>query len=58
MKDTLAAMRAKGVHFGIVSGSDLAKVTEQLGDDIVNGSDWCFSENGLFAFKSGTFLEK
>ena len=58
MKDTLTAMRAKGVHFGIVSGSDLAKVTEQLGDDVVNGADWCFSENGLYAFKNGHFLEK
>ena len=58
MKDTLAAMRAKGVHFGIVSGSDLVKVTEQLGEDVVSGSDWCFSENGLFAFKNGSFLEK
>jgi hydroxymethylpyrimidine pyrophosphatase-like HAD family hydrolase len=28
MKDTLTAMRNKGVHFGIVSGSDLVKVTE------------------------------
>jgi len=58
MKDTLTAMRAKGVHFGIVSGSDLSKVTEQLTEEVVTGADWCFSENGLFAFKNGAFLEK
>lgn len=28
MLDTLASVRAKGVHLGIVSGSDLSKVTE------------------------------
>lgn len=58
MKETLTAMREKGVHFGIVSGSDLDKITEQLGEEVVQGADWCFSENGLFAFKNGAFLEK
>lgn len=58
MKITLAKMRAKGVDFGIVSGSDLEKVTEQLGEEIVNKADWCFGENGLYALKQGTFFEK
>ena len=51
-------MRAAGVDFGIVSGSDLAKVTEQLGEDIVAGADWCFSENGLYAQKGGKLIDK
>lgn len=53
MKATLAKMVASGVHFGIVSGSDLPKITEQLGEDLVNDAHWCFSENGLQAFKKG-----
>lgn len=57
MRDTLAKMRAAGVDFGIVSGSDLVKVTEQLGEDLVAGSDWCFAENGLYASKKGQFME-
>jgi len=58
MKDTLAKMRASGVDFGIVSGSDLSKITEQLGEDVIKGADWCFGENGLFALKNGVFAEK
>jgi GTP cyclohydrolase I len=34
MRATLDAMVAKGVDFGIVSGSDLEKITEQLGEDV------------------------
>ena len=30
MLDTLDAVAAKGVHLGIVSGSDIKKVTEQV----------------------------
>ena len=58
MIETLEKMRAKGIHFGIVSGSDLVKVKEQLGAEIVAGADWCFAENGLDAYKNGQLLEK
>jgi phosphomannomutase len=58
MTETLTKMRAAGVHFGIVSGSDLGKVTEQLGEELVKGADWCFAENGLYAMKAGEFLAK
>jgi phosphomannomutase len=47
MIDTLTAMKKSGVHFGIVSGSDMPKVLEQLGDSVVKMSDWTFPENGL-----------
>lgn len=53
MIDTLFIMRTKGVDFGIVSGSDLVKVQEQLNEDLVKNADWCFAENGLNAFKKG-----
>ena len=55
---TLDKMVKKGVDFGIVSGSDLPKITEQLNEDVVKGAHWCFSENGLQAYKKGEFVEK
>ena len=58
MVDTLAAVTAKGVHVGIVSGSDIVKVTEQIGKDLVNGSIYCFSENGLLALKNGVEFDR
>ena len=58
MIDTLAKMRAKGIHFGIVSGSDLNKVTEQLSKEIVEGAEFCFAENGLYAMEKGELIEK
>ncbi len=58
MRATLAKMVESGVDFGIVSGSDLPKITEQLGEEIVKDAHWCFSENGLQAYKKGQFVEK
>ena len=53
MVECLNQCVAKGVHIGIVSGSDIVKVTEQVGQDIVDSSIYCFSENGLLAMKNG-----
>lgn len=53
MVETLEAVVAKGIHIGIVSGSDISKVTEQVGQGIVDKSEYCFSENGLLAMKNG-----
>lgn len=58
MIETLDACRAKGVAIGIVSGSDLHKVTEQVGEDLVKTADYTFSENGLYALKKGEFFSK
>ena len=55
----LARLRQK-VAIGFVGGSDLAKQQEQLGSQTVPVTslfDFCFSENGLTAFKSGVPLE-
>lgn len=39
---------------GIVGGSDLPKMQEQMGgDDVTQMYDYVFSENGLVAFKTG-----
>lgn len=53
MIDTLDRCMAKGIAIGIVSGSDLHKIKEQVGDDLVARSDYTFSENGLYALKRG-----
>eukprot|EP00619_Florenciella_sp_RCC1007_P010324 CAMPEP_0205909734 /NCGR_PEP_ID=MMETSP1325-20131115/4062_1 /ASSEMBLY_ACC=CAM_ASM_000708 /TAXON_ID=236786 /ORGANISM="Florenciella sp., Strain RCC1007" /LENGTH=250 /DNA_ID=CAMNT_0053276055 /DNA_START=9 /DNA_END=758 /DNA_ORIENTATION=- len=48
----LADLRTK-VTIGFVGGSDLKKQEEQLGKDVLSMFDYCFSENGLMAFKDG-----
>jgi len=49
----LEKMRAKGVHFGIVSGSDIVKVSEQLTSQLAMSAEYTFAENGLDAYKAG-----
>lgn len=58
MVETYLACKEAGVHMGIVSGSDIKKVTEQVGQDIVNKSIYTFSENGLYAMKDGVEFAK
>ncbi|KAJ3183223.1 Phosphomannomutase [Gaertneriomyces sp. JEL0708] len=55
MKQLLADLRKK-VVIGFVGGSDLSKQKEQLGDDCLLDFDFCFSENGLTAYRSGKVL--
>lgn len=55
MLETLSRLRHK-VAIGFVGGSDLAKQQEQLGSASVPVTtlfDFCFSENGLHAFRLG-----
>ena len=58
MIETLKKMRAKGIDFGIVSGSDLVKIKEQMTDAEVDNADFCFAENGLYAMQKGILIEK
>ena len=51
-------MQAKGIDFGIVSGSDIYKVREQMTDAIVEQAHWCFAENGLDAYRLGQSIER
>ena len=41
----------KVVTVGIVGGSDLKKIKEQIGDSVTTDYDYVFSENGLMAHK-------
>ncbi|KAJ6624960.1 eukaryotic phosphomannomutase [Mycena sp. CBHHK59/15] len=48
------------VVIGFVSGSDLAKISEQLsvnGSNVIDDFDYAFAENGLTAYKMGSALE-
>lgn len=58
MKDFLQKLRQSGLTVGIVGGSDLVKISEQLGADAVDAYDYMFSENGLVAHKAGQLLAK
>lgn len=58
MVECLKAVEAKGITLGIVSGSDIGKVTEQVGQDIVDTCEFCFSENGLLAMRRGVEFDK
>ncbi|EGW34866.1 phosphomannomutase [Spathaspora passalidarum NRRL Y-27907] len=55
MKETLEKLRKK-VVIGFVGGSDFSKQVEQLGPNILEEFDYCFSENGLTAYKLGKQL--
>lgn len=48
----------KHVKVGIVGGSDLHKIAEQLGDNLITAYDYVFAENGLVAYKDGQLLAK
>ena len=42
---------------GLVGGSDIAKISEQMrGRDVVSKFDYFFSENGLVAYKQGQLV--
>ncbi|XP_039661553.1 phosphomannomutase 2 isoform X2 [Perca fluviatilis] len=51
----LQKLRTK-VRVGVVGGSDLSKIKEQLGDDVIQKMDYVFAENGLVAYKNGQLL--
>ncbi|KAK9824514.1 hypothetical protein WJX72_011006 [[Myrmecia] bisecta] len=57
-KQTSAFMQElrKYVKVGIVGGSDLHKICEQLGPDATTEYDYFFAENGLVAYKDGEVL--
>ncbi|XP_066348098.1 phosphomannomutase-like isoform X2 [Miscanthus floridulus] len=44
------------VTLGVVGGSDLVKITEQLGKSVFTDYDYVFSENGLVAHKNGELI--
>ncbi|KAK0083496.1 hypothetical protein PV325_008698 [Microctonus aethiopoides] len=46
----------ENLDFGVVGGSDLNKIKEQLGEDVYLKYKYVFAENGLIAFKNGKQL--
>ncbi|GLT53849.1 hypothetical protein SLA2020_270900 [Shorea laevis] len=46
----------KVVTVGVVGGSDLSKISEQLGKTVIDDYDYVFSENGLVAHKDGKLI--
>lgn len=57
MIDTLRALQKK-VCVGAVGGSDLHKITEQLGPALISELDYVFSENGLYSLRKGIVIFK
>lgn len=55
MTEFLEKLRAR-FRVGVVGGSDLNKIREQLGDDVTQRVDYLFAENGLVAYKNGELL--
>ena len=58
MCDLLFKKLKEKATIGIVSGSDLSKVSEQLGDNCVKDFDYVFPENGLVAYHNGEEIGK
>lgn len=46
----------KVVTVGVVGGSDLVKISEQLGKTVITDYDYVFSENGLVAHQDGKLI--
>lgn len=46
----------KVVTVGVVGGSDLVKISEQLGNTVIHDYDYVFSENGLVAHQNGNLI--
>uniref|UniRef100_A0A3Q1GGT8 Phosphomannomutase n=1 Tax=Acanthochromis polyacanthus TaxID=80966 RepID=A0A3Q1GGT8_9TELE len=55
MSEFLQKLKTR-VRVGVVGGSDLSKIQEQLGSDVIQKVDYVFAENGLVAYKDGTLL--
>jgi phosphomannomutase len=58
MEDLLHNKLKKKATIGLVSGSDLVKVSEQMGENCVAKFDYVFPENGLVAYHKGSLIAK
>ena len=59
MESLLLKDLKKKVRVGLVSGSDLKKLAEQMGgDEVIHKFDYVFPENGLVAYKEGKLIDK
>ena len=53
MKAALKLYHKKGIKLAIVSGSDLPKIAEQIGEDMLPLFEYLFTENGLKTYHKG-----
>jgi phosphomannomutase len=58
MLDNLKNIKNVGCSVGLVGGSDLKKIQEQMGSNITDHFYYVFSENGLVAFKGGQMINR
>lgn len=58
MVQTLKDLMDSGVEVGIVSGSSIDMVTEQVGQEVVDMVNYCFFQNGTHSFKDGKEFSK
>nr|CAG4650404.1 EOG090X0BFR [Sida crystallina] len=59
MEDFMLKTVNKKATVGLVGGSDLKKIAEQMGGmDVINKYDYVFAENGLVAYKYGHLIGK
>ena len=59
MENLLLNKLKEKVKVGLVSGSDLKKLAEQMGgEDVIHKFDYVFPENGLVAYKEGNLIDK
>ena len=58
MRDLLLNKLKSKVSIGLVSGSDLIKVSEQMGSSCITEFDFVFPENGLVAYENGVEIAK
>ena len=49
-------MKKKGIHLGIVGGSDYAKIEEQVSKEVLLLFDHVFSENGMVLHRQGQIV--
>jgi phosphomannomutase len=52
MLEVLLKLR-NNVTIGIVGGSDIGKIKEQMGNNVIEMFDYCFAENGIIGYKNG-----
>jgi len=53
MMECMQKLLESKVEVGIVSGSDRVKLLEQFPEELMNWCHYCFTENGLVAYKQG-----
>lgn len=58
MLEKLKELKDAGYYVALVGGSDLTKIQEQMGADIITRFDYVFSENGLVTYKEGILIHQ